>query len=210
MTTTEKTIWGIFALLVLALLAVGIVYRMNHPVTGATSADFKETIADPSTLPGIVTAQAPWTANNDATLGQRMDAIGFHKQSMEGAAMHIHQHLNIFINGQPVTVPANIGIAGFYSSIHTHDTSGIIHVEAPFVAPFTLGQFFDVWGVRFTQNSIGGYVADATHPLKLYVNGKEYTGDFRTMELKQHETIAVVYGTLPSSIPDTYAFPAGY
>jgi hypothetical protein len=43
-----------------------------------------------------------------------------------------------------------------FSPIHTHDTSGIVHIESPTVRPFTLGQFFDVWGVRFTSDCIGG------------------------------------------------------
>lgn len=209
MSTTEKIVWGIFGLIVIALIGVGVVYRVQHPVA-ATQNTFRETIADPTNLAGLVTTEAPWNANNGSALGERMDAIGFSKQSMEGAAMHIHQQLSILVNGQSVQIAPSIGIARFFSPIHTHDSTGIIHVEAPFVAPFTLGQFFDVWGVRLTQNSIGGYVADAAHPLKLYVNGTEYTGDFRTLELKSKDVIAIVYGSEPAEIPSTYALPAGY
>jgi hypothetical protein len=46
-------------------------------------------------------------------------------------------------------VPANIGIdeqAGYLTSLHTHDATGIIHVESPTRRSFNLGDFFDVWG----------------------------------------------------------------
>src|SRR2546426_10179788 len=60
-----------------------------------------------------------------------------------GGMFHIHPVLRITINGQPVTIPANIGIDsalwndhsldadGMMSGmapLHTHDTSGTIHV----------------------------------------------------------------------------------
>jgi hypothetical protein len=35
-----------------------------------------------------------------------------------------------------------------FSPLHTHDTSGIIHVESPTVRSFTLGEFVDLWGGR--------------------------------------------------------------
>src|SRR5436309_15879922 len=42
--------------------------------------------------------------------------------SMEQAAFHIHAHLDIFNNGQPYTIPPQIGITDkcFYW-LHTHD-----------------------------------------------------------------------------------------
>ncbi|HKR74492.1 MAG TPA: hypothetical protein VJR94_10330, partial [Candidatus Nitrosocosmicus sp.] len=44
-------------------------------------------------------------------------------------------------------VPAGIGIIPneciFW--LHTHDDSGIIHVEAPYETSFSLGQFLQVW-----------------------------------------------------------------
>ncbi len=30
--------------------------------------------------------------------------------------------------------------------LHTHDTSGIIHVESNTVRPYTLGEFLSIWG----------------------------------------------------------------
>ena len=76
------------------------------------------------------------------------------------AALHHHDLLQVYVDGQPVTVPSQVGIdqaEGYLTSLHTHDASGIIHVESPTQRSFTLGQFFDVWGVRLTSTCIGSY-----------------------------------------------------
>src|SRR5262249_6835487 len=74
-----------------------------------------------------------------------------------GLAIHFHPHVTIIINGQQQVIPANTGIpldtsgnpVGFYS-IHTHDTSGTIHVESPNAGrTFHLHDFFDIWGMPF-------------------------------------------------------------
>lgn len=209
MSQGEKIFWGAFALLVIAGLAAALIYRAQNPVATQATSSIQAPPADPSGLPGLMATNAPWDANL-GTLSARMDAFKFPKLSMEGAAMHIHQNVSIFIDGERVSVPQNIGIAGFFSPIHTHDATGIVHVEAPFVADFSLGHFFDVWGVRFTNECIGTYCENESKQLRVYVNGEEYTGDFRTLTLKSHDVYAIVYGALPGNIPSSYAFPAGY
>jgi hypothetical protein len=174
-----------------------------------------QTVSDPSLLPGIQTGLAPWSVEL-AHLQERLSADSLPALSQEGTVLHIHQHLDLFINGDPVSVPAGIGInedAGFISPIHVHDTTGIIHVESPYQASFTLGEFFDIWGVRFSNTCIGGYCADESHSLRIYVNGELYQGDPREIVLASHQEIAIVYGTsaqIPKTIPATYTFPQGY
>ncbi len=171
-------------------------------------------ITDPSGLPGMQIGDAPWQPEL-AHLAERLRAIGLPTLSSEGAAMHIHQHIDMFIHGKPIAVPANIGIdqaANFISDIHVHDGSGVIHIESPTIQDFTLGQFFDIWGVRFTQQSIGGYTAGASDTLKVFVNGQPFTGDPRTLVLAAHQEIVVTYGTaqeLPAPIPASYTFGPG-
>ncbi len=173
------------------------------------------TVADPSALPGLQTGTAPWIAETD-NLSARMKADQLPELTMEGQVMHIHQHLDLYINGEVVPVPRDIAIneaKGWLSQIHVHDTTGIIHVESPYEAVFTLGQFFDVWGVKFTRDTIGGYTADAAHALRVYVNGELYNGDPRMLELAPQQQITIVYGTeaqIPETIPSSYQFPAGY
>jgi hypothetical protein len=61
-----------------------------------------------------------------------------------------HNHTKLVINNQnhSLTIPAGIGIVPneciFW--LHTHDDSGIIHVESPTKLSFSLGQFLQVWG----------------------------------------------------------------
>ncbi len=170
------------------------------------------TVTDPSNLPGMQVGDVPWQPEL-SHLAERLRAIGLPPLSAEGSALHIHQHLDVIIHGKPMPVPADIGIgSGFISDIHTHDGSGIIHVESPTIQTFTLGQFFDTWGMKFTAQCIGGYCADANDTLKVYSNGTLYQGDPRQLALQEHQEIVIVYGTAqeqPASLP-TFTFPAGY
>ena len=171
-------------------------------------------IPDPSTLPGIQTGQAPWSPEIP-NLRTRLQLLGLPALAAEGNVLHIHQHLDLVIDGATSTPPAGIGInegAGFISPLHTHDTSGIIHVESNVVRDFTLGEFFDIWGVLLTKDCIGGYCADATHTLKVYSNGNLISGNPRDLVLSPHQEIMVVYGNASStpSIVSSYTFPVGY
>ncbi len=168
---------------------------------------------NPDTLPGIRTSAAPWPPELDHLRG-RLDAIGLSALAEEGTALHIHEHLDIFVDGNRLDIPQNIGINNnerFIAPIHTHDGTGIIHVESPTSDTFTLGQFFDIWGVRFTATCVGGYCAGEGKTLSVWSNGKAVAGDPRALELQPHQEIAIVYGPLPASttIPSSYDFPAG-
>ena len=170
-------------------------------------------VIDPATRPGILTGPAPWPPNT-ADLRARLDAIGLPALPAESFVLHIHQHIDVFVDGRPITVPALIGInqqEQFLSPIHTHTPDGIVHVESPTRRTFSLGQFFDVWGVRFTQTCLGGYCAGSGKSLRVYVDGHLVAGDPRRVELFAHEEIVVAYGTaaeLPNPIPSSYTFPA--
>jgi C2H2-type zinc finger protein len=130
---------------------------------------------------------------------------------MEGSAFHVHSHFDIFINGRYFEVPSQIGIPGncFYW-LHTHDNSGKIHIEAPMYRDFTLGQLFDIWGKKLSNNQIFNYIANADNPLNVYINGTKVPDgtNYRDIKLNTHRSahneIAIVYGTPPSAIPKTY------
>jgi hypothetical protein len=139
-----------------------------------------------------------------------IDGIGCN--SMEQFAMHIHAHLDIIVNGVYFLVPSQIGIPGncFYW-LHTHDESGIIHIEAPMHRDFTLGQFFDIWNKKLSNDQIFNYVANANNPLNVYIDGTKVPDgtNYRDIKLHAHDEIAIVYGTPPSTIPASYTFPEG-
>ncbi len=172
-----------------------------------------EKAVEAKALPGLQTGDPPWIAET-ANLLARLKAINLPALHEEGNALHIHQHLDIIVNGKPVTVPADIGInyeMRFISPLHTHDRTGVIHVESDQIRDFTLGQFFDVWGVRFTKDCVGSYCTKDADRLKVFSNGKPITGDPRDLALTSHQEIAVIYGPEKSStnIPSTYKFDEG-
>lgn len=117
----------------------------------------------------------------------------------ETLALHVHPYLRIMIEAQPVEIPSAIGIrnprfdqgaavsGSCFEPLHTHDSSGIIHIEG--LDPnyqYTLGDFFAVWyatyptikiggktfPVNFVAGEILGHKADAAHPVRLLVDGK--------------------------------------
>jgi hypothetical protein len=82
--------------------------------------------------------------------------------------MHIHPHLTLVIDGKKTTVPAQIGIdqslwnvhvldhygmTGM-APIHTHDTSGTIHVESYKDQDYTIGELMEIWGMPFDNYKI--------------------------------------------------------
>jgi hypothetical protein len=123
----------------------------------------------------------------------------------EHATEHIHQELVVYVNGQQVQVPAGIGIpagANCYFWLHTHQTDGVIHVEAPAQGTYRLGEFFDIWAQTeqtsvLTNTSFLGYPLKG-HSLVVWTsqNGQpaqRYTGNLRNVVLQNHEIITVAY-----------------
>ena len=182
--------------------------RSSSP--GSSASYVSASPVDPSTLPGMQAGPLPWNNGADAQLGARLQAIGLAALPREGTALHIHQHLDVYVDGSHVVVPADIGIGGGFAPLHTHDTSGIIHVEAETQGPFSVGEFFDIWGVRLTPDCVGSYCNAGDKTLKVYVDGHLATGDPRQIRLVKHQEIVVVFGTpseAPNPIPSSYRFP---
>jgi len=152
-------------------------------------------------LPGELTGAPPWPANNGPTLLPRLVALGLPALAQEGTRLHIHAHLDVFVSGRRVVVPAGIGIdrdLRFIAPLHTHDATGIVHVESPTVRTFTLAEFLGVWGVRFRGR-----------PLRVFANGRRVTSPERLV-LRAHEEIVLAFGTrLPRPLPTRYTFPPG-
>lgn len=124
----------------------------------------------------------------------------------EGTAFHVHAHLDVFVDGKPYPVPEAVGIVGRTCLywLHTHDPSGIIHVEAPQRRIFTLDQFFDIW-----KATAKGAPPVKQNP-KIFVNGKRVNGGLDQVEIADLAEIAVVYGKDPPKITPSFDFPATY
>ncbi len=192
----------------IAIAGIVIVAVAVVGVLALTSSGHEAKDANASTsaaaLPGLMMGPAPWSANT-VDLPERLQQLDL-PAFANPLALHQHAHLDISVNGSPVTVPADIGFSQqAQAALHTHDTTGVMHMESSEAnATFTLGDFFDVWGLKLTPTCVGGYCDTSTAELRLFVDGKPYTGDPRALELKDQEEIVVTYGTqaqVPKPLP---------
>jgi hypothetical protein len=157
---------------------------------------------------------------------------GLVPETAESLEFHVHAHLDVFVNGQKVTVPAGLGIdtenpgvhtfpdiagaTGYggidppcdrpcISPLHTHAVSGILHTESSTAKYNRLGQLFVEWNVKLDQSCVNTYCKPQTN-IAIYVNGKPTTVDPRTIPLTNFKEIAIVIGTPPEKIPATGDF----
>ena len=171
-------------------------------------------VGDMSKLPGIQLGGPPWKQELKH-FQARLNVLGIATLPQEALQVHTHSHLDIYVNGKHVTVPQYVGfdISGNkflgLTPLHTHNTTGVIHKEAPSAYDFDLGQFFGIWGVRLSQTCIGGLCAKPGTPFRVWVNGHRFFGNPRRIVLRAHDEVAIVYGKPPSKIPTKYHFPAG-
>ena len=162
----------------------------------------------PGSLPGELTTEAPWPANG-AKSAARATALGL---PPEGTTMHEHAVVQVFVHGKKESVPTDIGInpaKGTIQSIHTHDDTGLVHLESSQSREFTLSDFFGVWGVRFTPSCLGAYCNDGDNRLQVFVDGEEVTDSLQDVQLDDQTVIVVTYGTageLPDPIPSSFDF----
>jgi hypothetical protein len=116
----------------------------------------------------------------------------------EGAVEHVHVSLQLYDRGHTVPVPANIGVPqGGYCLywIHTHDGSGIVHIESPVKRQFSLGEFFDIWGPQLSWTQAATLSAPHGQQLSIWVDGKAWHGkDPRSIPLHDRETIVIQRG----------------
>ena len=206
--------WAAFALM-LALAGCGGGKRAVPPA---------QTHAAPTPAHGAV----PWPAPaNPMQLTRR---AGLTPETHEFVFLHVHSHLDVFVKGKKVRVPAGIGIniddpavrrylltdgtIGYggisppcakpcISPLHTHFDDGILHTEARQNQFNHLGQFFTEWNVRLSRNCVGGYCRPAA-PITVYVDGNAYAGDPRQIQLEDRREIAIVIGTPPQKIPSSF------
>jgi hypothetical protein len=132
---------------------------------------------------------------------------------------HVHAFLGILVNGTQIALPDQIGFykpgpishgytgaAQCFYYLHTHDASGMVHVESPSSAPlsgtlFALKNVLDVWGMTLGPNNVGPFAGQvraftATVPLKTLTasNYVESGGDPNAIPLYSHEAIWLEVG----------------
>jgi hypothetical protein len=207
----RKTAWGAgIGVLVVALVGALVVFAMHRNTADAAAVSASESA---SSQEGESNLLAPtWSGLK----GQQIDGVS--SNEMEELAYHIHAHLAIYINGAQKTIPYGVGIeepwtteadgssefvdsgAAFYY-LHTHDDTGVIHIESPTKKLYTLGQFFAEWNQTLSSDQIGKYTGAVT----TYVNGSKYSGDPSNIQLTEHEVIQLDLGTVVGFQPYTFA-----
>jgi hypothetical protein len=123
---------------------------------------------------------------------------------------HEHAHLTILIRGQIKTVPAFVGITATQICwLHTHDPSGIIHIEAGDSRAFTLGDFFAVWRQSLNATVIASERVGSGESVQATLNQQPYSGAPETIVLKNHEDIVLQLGP-PFLTLQPYVWRPGY
>lgn len=159
---------------------------------------------------------------------------------------HVHVFLGIIDNGQEIAVPDGIGMvdpsgeftingapnqetyANCFYYMHTHDASGMVHLEAPSptcgqpvnwnppcnMSIFTFGNLLDIWGISISPANFGPF----SGPVSIYATPQQqipcgggtacytpssdyslYTGDPTQIQLYSHMAIWIVIGTPPAT-----------
>ncbi len=131
--------------------------------------------------------------------------------------MHIHPHLALFRDAQAATLPEDIGrnparwvdhtldgyadtsAATAVSPLHTHDTTGDIHVESRVTRDYTLGEFFAVWGQPIGPTDTVELIPDAAHNLTMTVDGVPSTA-WGNLVLQDGQQIEIHYDTVTPAL----------
>jgi membrane protein YdbS with pleckstrin-like domain len=129
----------------------------------------------------------------------------------EQLTYHIHAHLEFYVDGKYSIPPPFIGINIYHDCLywmHTHSPSlGVIHVEAPGPITPSLGDFFAVWHQPISRHRVWKYAVKPGQSMRVYVDGKVYSGDPSKIKVTRHENIAIEIGP-PFAQPKPFSFAA--
>ncbi|HEU4843369.1 MAG TPA: hypothetical protein VFT05_03810 [Burkholderiaceae bacterium] len=157
--------------------------------------------------PGITVGTPNWPDGSTASGGNGVSVAGVNCLVSED--YHIHAHLTILRDGNALAIPAHIGLQGCAYELHTHDQSGVIHIETSSARKFTLGQLFAVWGQPLSRSNVAGISGQAVNVF--YNDGDtvlEWTGEIGDLELAGHRSIVIQLGAVQHTLP-AYRWDAG-
>jgi hypothetical protein len=211
----RRTVWSAAVLLAATGLAACSSSPSSQSTTGGSGSGSNPAASTTSTTAnGSILAPAGVT-----DLTSPVDGISC--SSTEQLVFHIHVHLAVYVTGALELLPPGVGIGpplqfqqtsagsfvgggSCFSWLHTHDSSGIIHIESPIQRVYTLGNFFDIWGQPLSATQVGPAMGAVTAT----VNGTPFTGSPRDIPLNAHNVIQLDVGSTTPA-PQPYSFPAG-
>ena len=186
------------------------------PTTPPTTAPTTPTDPAPPTDITVTLAETPTDLNAAAAAstqnwptwtgtGQAIDGVG----CAQTVHYHIHTLVSIYRNGTRLAMPDNIGRSGCTYELHTHDGSGVVHIETDVRKKFMLSQYFSLWRQPFTSTNVAGL----SGPFRYYLveNGKltRYTGDPMALELTAYREIVILTGPNPPTVLPNYKWTPG-
>lgn len=110
------------------------------------------------------------------------------------SGIHWHPDLSIYINGEPQTIPANLGLTGRrHASMHTHDITGKLHLETNGIIRYsdvTVKAFFEIWGQEFNAQCIFEFCNGEDGQVRMLVNGQA-NFEFENYEMRDNDRIEI-------------------
>lgn len=115
--------------------------------------------------------------------------------------------LSVFLNGQQLQIPENVGVQSDGSRAATFTTADTGEIFFTPDAGVTLGTFFETWRTNaglagnntfssFSSTELFGEATTATHVIKLFVNG-EVSLDYENHVLQDGDEVSIVYTDNP-------------
>ena len=191
----EATFWSVITALSLALMLVLLAQERGwfeqDSNSQNTTSDTTTNTTEENSVADASTNESSNTSSNESSnsTADSPDPLALECLDHDGLARHDHVTLQIFIDENPHTVEAAIGIhtdvcngnENNMHAVHTHDDTGRLHVELNEPGDVPLGVFFDIWGYHSNETGIFDYRVNSTHEFVMYVHpsGENATEEHR-------------------------------
>ena len=188
--SNESKVWASITMVSLLLLLAVLVRENDISISDIFSSnddgsadDAVDNSTDDSSSDSVENSTSNSTQESDQSYNSSNDPDPISQDCLnhDGLARHDHATLQIFINGEQELIPANVGImtdicnqeGEEMHAVHTHDSSGRLHIESNEDIDIPIGVFFDIWGYHFDETGIFEYRVNSTHELIMTVGGQE-------------------------------------
>lgn len=145
-------------------------------------------VARPEPEPAVLReTAAPWDAPRDAI--SYIQAAGQPELGLGDDSDQWVLRVEVNVDGEPVEVPAYIGVdrlRAVQAPVHTHESGGDVWLEGQGNRESTLGDFFDLWGVRFDGDCLGATCGE----LLVEADGEVVPAP-RELVLRGHDVVTV-------------------
>lgn len=119
-------------------------------------------------LDGTALGASQWPSGSTSSGGTGQPVSGL--SCTDVGNTYTYSHLSIYQNGKQLALPTNIGTVaptmamqrGCVYPVHTVDSTGKIRIDATNNTPYTLGQFFAVWGEPLSTTNVAGISGPVT------------------------------------------------